>query len=152
MQRISTVFGVMFLAATAVLSVAHAQLPDPVAKAVAARYPKMQVVAIDQDDEDGELVYEVKVRGEGRLIEADFDAQGRFLSSEEDLAWASVPQVVQAAFAQAYPQVQPIDIDRHTRNRSGQESVNYVLEFYSGGQEREMSIAADGKILFDRRD
>lgn len=152
MQRISTLFDVFVFAAAAVLNIADAQLPDQVAKQVETRYAKMQVAEVEQDEENGQLVYEVKVRDESRLIEAEFDADGNFLSSEEDLKWPNVPAAVKAPFTKAYANTTPTETTCHTRNHLGKDVVTYVIEFRTGGQEREMGVSADGKVLFDRLD
>ncbi len=152
MQRISTMFDVFVLAAAMVLNIVDGQLPDQIAKQVEARYAKMQVVSVEQDVEDGAIVYEVKVRDDARLIEAEFDADGNFLSSEEDVRWANVPVVVKTPFAKSYAQVAPVEITCHTRSHLGKEVVTYVIEFRANGQEREMGVSADGKVLFDRVD
>jgi hypothetical protein len=151
MKAISLAFDASFLAATAVLSVLHA-MPEPVSREVTARYADMEVIEVEQDHDHGQLVYEVKLRSNTRLLEADFDAEGHFLKSDEEVLWASVPKNVQAPFAKAYPQISPTEITCVTRSHLGEDVVTYEIEFFAGGQEREMGVSAEGKVLFDRLD
>lgn len=58
------------------------KLPKAVAAAVKDIFPGMRVVKAEKEDEDGEPVYEVTLRGKGGTLEAKLTPKGRIVEVE----------------------------------------------------------------------
>jgi hypothetical protein len=128
-------------------------LPEPVAKALAQRLPGMEVAEIDRDRDAGRVVYELTLRDDARVLEADFGVDGAFLGSEEEIAWKEVPAEVRQQLNKSHPDVAaPAEITRYVRPREGKERTTYVLEFQARGRGHEMSVEAQGHVNYDRLD
>lgn len=58
------------------------KLPKAVAGAVKSIFPGMTVVKVEEEDEDGDVVYEVRLRGKGGTLEAKLTPKGRVVEVE----------------------------------------------------------------------
>lgn len=52
------------------------KLPKPVAEAVKTKFPKAKVVGVEKEDEDGDVVYEVKLKYKSGSLEVTFTPKG----------------------------------------------------------------------------
>lgn len=58
------------------------KLPKAVAGAVKTIFPGMTVVKVEKEDEDGDVVYEITLRGKGGTLEAKLTPKGRVVEVE----------------------------------------------------------------------
>ena len=54
-------------------------MPKAVASAVKGKFPGMKVVGAEKEDEDGKVVYEIKLKAKGATLEAVLTAKGDVL-------------------------------------------------------------------------
>lgn len=58
------------------------KMPKAVAGAVKTIFPGMTVVKVEKEDEDGDVVYEITLRGKGGTLEAKLTPKGRVVEVE----------------------------------------------------------------------
>lgn len=58
------------------------KLPKAVADAVKSIFPGLTVMKVEKEDEDGDVVYEITLRGKGGTLEAKLTPKGRVVKVE----------------------------------------------------------------------
>jgi uncharacterized membrane protein YkoI len=78
-------------------SVTLADLPAAARTVVEQRIGKDHIKKIDMEDEDGKVVYDVEGTLNGKDVEITVSADGKVMSSEEEVAYDSLPAAVRTA-------------------------------------------------------
>jgi uncharacterized protein YxeA len=121
--------------------------PPGAAKAVKAKYPKAQITRVEQEDDDGQTVFEFTLKDGDRKLEAEFTADGKFVKSEEEITEKEIPQAVMAAFRQKYPAAKPAKLEKVTKGDGAAATVVYEFDFKDGDTEVEAYFSPDGKFV-----
>jgi uncharacterized membrane protein YkoI len=83
-------------------TVTLADLPAPARAAVEKWLAGGTIKNIEKEVEDGKIVYDVEATVKGKHAEADVAADGTVLSTEEEMAYDSVPKPVREAAEQYF--------------------------------------------------
>lgn len=113
--------------------------------AVQAAFGEMFPAAshVEWEDKGGYMVADF--RSAGTVMQAWFDAAGKWYMTEEDISYAELPRAVRTAYeAGDYAAWHVDDVDKLLRN--GQETV-YVLEVERAEQEFDLYYSEDGVLL-----
>ena len=117
--------------------------------AVQAAFGEMFPAAshVEWEDKGGYMVADF--RSAGTVMQAWFDAAGKWYMTEEDISYAELPRAVRTAYeAGDYAAWHVDDVDKLLRN--GQETV-YVLEVERAEQEFDLYYSEDGVQRRDAR-
>lgn len=104
LPRLTAVWTAVLMTASVTASerrVAMADLPGPVQEAVREHTKGLEVIELAEETEDGETLYEVEVRVDGRTRDILFDATGKVVEDEMEVALDSIPEAARAALEQA---------------------------------------------------
>ena len=118
--------------------------------AVQGAFGKMFPAAshVEWEDRGGYVVADF--RSAGTVMQAWFDAAGKWHMTEEDISYAELPQAVRTAYeAGDYAAWHVDDVDKLQRN--GQETV-YVIEVEHAKQEFDLYYSEDGVLLREAAD
>ena len=125
------------------------KLPKAVTEAVKKMFPKAELIKATQDEEDGEIEYEVTVKEAGKLIDITVEANGNIEGLEKEIALKDLPKAVTEALEKKYPKAVHKSSEAVYEIEDGKEE----LEFYevqlktADNQEIEVKVKADGKII-----
>ncbi|TFG50696.1 MAG: hypothetical protein E4H40_00770 [Candidatus Brocadiia bacterium] len=100
---------------------------------------------IEQDNDDGQVVYEVDIeKNNGNEMKLKIAADGKILEKEEELYPEELPAVVLAAVEKSVPNLELDDIEMKI-NSDGK--VEYKVEGENDDVKAKFKIAGDGTIL-----
>lgn len=85
------------------------KLPEPVRAAVHKAFGNAKVVSVDEEKEEGKVVYEVKVKHEGNLVELSLHADGTVISEERAMKLEEAPAYVRNAITTAGGKVETVE-------------------------------------------
>ena len=132
-------------------ALADPKLPKPVQDAFQTRFPSAVISKVTKEKKKVLVVYDIEFRQGGRKLEADFAADGRIQSWEQEVAAGDLPAAVRASVDQRYPQPalkEAMKIIAVTAGRESLEGYELVLK-PQGRREVEMTLTPDGKIVED---
>lgn len=84
-------------------------LPAPVRAAVHKAFAQPKIVSVDEEKEEGHIVYEVKVKQDGHLIELSISPEGTVLSEERVVKLEEAPDFVRRAVTAAGGKVETVE-------------------------------------------
>jgi len=85
------------------------KLPQPVRAAVQKAFGSAKVVGVDEEKEEGKVVYEVKVKQEGHIVELSVHADGTVVSEERAMKFEEAPSFVRNAITAAGGTVESVE-------------------------------------------
>ncbi len=128
------------------------QLPKAVSEAVMKMFPKAEMLKASQEDEEGgEVEYEVTVKEDGNKIDVTVEKDGVIKLLEKDILLKNLPMAVSETLAKMYAEDTPASAEAVFELEDGEEE----LEFYevqlksADGIEFEAKITANGKVVKD---
>lgn len=159
MRSILGFAAVMAISATAFMSLARAEektvpldkLPKAVTDAVKKMFPKAELIKATQEEEDGEIEYEVTVKENGKKIDITVEADGEIEGLEKEVDIKDLPKAVTQALEKKYPKAVHKSAEAVYEIEKGKEELEYyeVQLKTADNQELEVKIKADGKIMTD---
>ena len=79
------------------------RLPEPVKAAVHKALPAATVISVEREQSKDKLVFEVKLKQAGQVIELSLSADGTLVSEERVVKLADAPAYVRKAISEALP-------------------------------------------------
>jgi hypothetical protein len=79
------------------------KLPREVAASIKDRFPGAKLTSIEKEKENGQVVYDIELKHEGRKYEMDIKEDGTIIEIEKEVAAKDVPEAVTKAVAGKYP-------------------------------------------------
>ena len=143
--RASVVWTAVLMTASAIAAerrLAMEDLPAPVQEAVREQTRGLEVIEIEEEMEDGKTLYEVEVRVEGKTRDMTFDAAGKVVEAEMEVALASIPEAARAALEQAAAGGEIIEVEAVTKDGV----TVYEADIKKDGKKSEVVVSADGRI------
>jgi hypothetical protein len=80
-----------------------ADVPQKVMDAVKGRFPGATLTSSEKETENGNVVYDLELKHEGRKYEMDVKEDGTIMEIEKEVASKDVPAAVAKAVADKYP-------------------------------------------------
>ena len=107
-----------------------------------------QIRKIDQEEQNGRIIYDVEATVGGRDVEYDVAADGTVLSSEQGVEYASLPDAVKAAVQEYFGSADGLKASREVEE--GQ--VFYEVEGTKDGDVIALKLTATGRILEEEKE
>jgi hypothetical protein len=124
------------------LAGADTSCPTTVTDAAKKAFPGATITTCKPEDGAFEVKLETKDKSK---IEADFDAKGTLLQTEEVVPLASLPAAVTKAFAAKYPKAKASRAEKMTK--MADKSSEYEIAFATAKGNREATFKADGTFV-----
>jgi hypothetical protein len=127
------------------------KIPKVVMDALKAKFPKPEITKWTKETEDGNVIYDIEFKQDGRNCEADIKEDGVILNFEKALAAKDLPAAVTGAVERKYPQATLKEIMEITEVKDKVEKLEgyeIVLDT-ADKKEVEVTVAPDGKIRED---
>ena len=141
--RLSTVWTAVLLTASmaaAERKVAMSDLPAAVQEAVRERTKGLAIVGIEEETEDGKTLYEVETKTGGKTRDMVFDATGKVVADEMEVALGSVPEAARTALVRAAGGGEITKVEAVTEDGI----TVYEAKIKNGGKTSEVVVGADG--------
>lgn len=125
------------------------KLPKTVTEAIKKMFPKAELIEATQDEEDGDVEYEVTVKENGKRIDITVEADGKIEALEKEIDLKDLPKAVVDALEKKYPKAAHKSAEAVFEVEDGKEELEYyeVQIKTADNQEVEVKIKADGKIV-----
>ncbi len=119
-------------------------LPSAVLKAAKKAYPEAKIVGAARETEDGETIYEVEMKLDGKSIDLDIDDQGEIEAVEKEIEVEDLPKAVIKAAAKKFPKGKIEKVEEVTDE---DDVVVYELTIAAKGKSTEVVMSPNGKVL-----
>ena len=128
---------------------APSDVPPKVMDAVKARLPGVQVTSAEKETENGNVVYDLELKHEGRKYEMDVKDDGTIMEIEKEVRAKDVPAAVSKAVAEKYPQAKVKEVMEVNLVKGKQETPDHyeVTLTTADGKESEVVVSLDGKSV-----
>jgi uncharacterized membrane protein YkoI len=128
---------------------APADVPQKVMDAVKARLPGVQVTSVEKETEDGNVVYDLELKHEGRKYEMDVKEDGTIMEIEKEVKAKDVPAAVTKAVTAKYPKATVKEVMEVNLVKGKQETPDHyeVTLATADGKESEVTVSLDGKTV-----
>ena len=117
-------------------------LPAPVQEAVREHTKGLTVVGLSEETEDGETLYEVETRMDGKTRDILFDATGKLVADEKEVTLESIPEAARAALEEVARGGNIRKVEAVTKDGI----TVYEAQIKKDGKKSEVVVAADGAI------
>ncbi|HWY74462.1 MAG TPA: PepSY-like domain-containing protein [Verrucomicrobiae bacterium] len=116
-------------------------------KATLAKYAAdTEVKHVEKGDQDGKMVYEFDVEQGAHKFEVAISAKGKFMGTEEDVEFKSLPEAAQKSLTQ---QANGGQITGCEKAIDAKNRVSYEAEISKDGKKFEVSVDPEGKVVKD---
>jgi uncharacterized membrane protein YkoI len=141
-RAMMSLFATMTLAANLA---ARTDCPARITSAVKKAYPNAKVLSCTAEQDEGTIVYEVRIRAAGgKTIEMDVSPGGKILVTEEAVAVKTIPPAVLKALLAEFVDATITDADRLTYDDG---EILYELTFAADGERHDMTVTEAGLVL-----
>lgn len=108
------------------------------------------IVTQDKDFDPSDYdSYQVKIQGKGTAMDAYYDADGKLVSTYENIKNTTLPSVVERAISKKYPNAK-LEGDRFVATyfaNDGTTKVHYHVKVMNNGKKHRMYLDGNGNIL-----
>jgi uncharacterized membrane protein YkoI len=120
------------------------KLPQKVKDAVKARLPGAEVTSAEKEKENGEIVYDLELKHEGRKYEMDIKEDGTIIEIEKEIK--DVPEAISKAVKRKYPKAtiqEVMEVNKVTGKE--EKPIHYEVTIDLDGKKKEIIVSLDGK-------
>lgn len=129
-------------------SVTLADLPAAARTVVEQHIGKDHIKKIDKENEDGKVVYDVEGKINGKDVEITVSADGKVMSSEEEVAYGSLPAAVRAAAEKYFGNATGLEASKEIE--AGKTA--YEVEGKKDGSKVTLKLDETGKITEEEKE
>lgn len=128
--------------------IAPGKLPKKIKDAVNARFPGAEVTSAEKEKENGEVVFDIELKHEGRKYEMDIKEDGTIVEIEKEVASKDVPEVITKAVKGKFPTAtikEVMEVNKVTGKK--EKPIHYEVTIETGGKTKEVVVSLDGKTV-----
>ncbi len=127
----------------------RSEVPKAVVKTIKKEHPKAKLIEIDKEVHFGEVLYEVKYKINGVKFETLFTPKGEHFGEEIEIPLSELPQAIVKTLKKTFKQLK---IEKAERIEHPDGRVEYEVDVEGDGQEWEIELSPEGKILLKELD
>ena len=125
-----------------------ADLPAPARAAVEKWLAGGTIQKIEKEDEDGKVIYDVEATVKGKHAEADIAADGTVLTTEEGVAYDSLPKAVRDAAEKYFGSAKDLNAAKEIEKGK----ASYEVEGKKDDKKVTLKFDDTGKILEEEKE
>jgi len=122
-------------------SVAQSEVPEAVQKAFKAKYPGENDPDFHMDDAG---FWEASFKKDGEGFRADFNPDGTWVETENDIKKSEIPEAIQAVIKAQFDDEEITEVEHVLHHSKGE---FYDVEFKKKGKNKDVEFRADGTII-----
>jgi uncharacterized membrane protein YkoI len=149
----AALLGLSGLSATAALAdekkISVEDLPKVVLKAAKKAFPEAKIVGASKETDEGETIYEVEMKLDGKSIDVEIDDEGEIEVVEKEIEVEDLPRAVIKAAKTKFPGGKIEKVEEVTDE---DDVVVYELVIAAKGKSTEVVFSPNGKIQKDEED
>jgi hypothetical protein len=124
-------------------------LPEKVKASLDQRFPGAELTGAEKEKENGNIVYDLELKHEGRKYEMDVKEDGTIMEIEKELKGKDVPAAVTKAVNEKYPkaavkEVMEVNVVKGKEEKPDHYEVTISIE---GAKGKEVIVALDGSSV-----
>jgi Peptidase propeptide and YPEB domain len=122
------------------------KLPQKIKDAVKARLPGAEITSAEKEKENGEIVYDLELKHQGRKYEMDIKEDGTIIEIEKEIK--NPPEAITKAVKRKYPKAtikEVMEVNKVTGKEEKPEKYEVTIEI--DGKEKEVIVSLDGKTV-----
>ncbi len=128
--------------------IAPDKLPKKIKDAIQGRFPGAQVTSAEKEKENGEIVFDIELKHEGRKYEMDIKEDGTIAEIEKEVASKDAPEAITKAVKQKYPKATIKEIMEVNKVTGKEEKpIHYEVTIEIEGKSKEIVVSLDGKTV-----
>jgi len=120
------------------------KVPTVVKTTLATYASDSEVKGAEKGDQDGKPVYEFDIQKGTRKYEVAISPEGKFLGTEEDVDFKSMPEAVQKTLND---QAKGGKVSGCEKAVDANNKVTYEADIVTAGKKSEIGVDADGKVV-----
>ncbi len=120
------------------------KVPTVVKTTLANYATDSEVKGAEKGDQDGRQVYEFDIQKGTRKYEVAISTEGKFMGTEEDVDFNSLPEAVQKTLND---QAKGGKVSGCEKTVDASNKVTYEADIVQDGKKSEIAVDADGKVL-----
>jgi uncharacterized membrane protein YkoI len=125
-----------------------ADLPAPARAAVEKWLAGGTIKGIEKEEEDGKVVYDIEATVKGKHAEADIAADGTVLTTEEEVAYNSLPKPVRDAAEKYFGSAKDLKASKEIEKGK----AKYEVEGQKDNKKVTLKFDDTGKILEEEKE
>jgi len=106
-----------------------------------------QIKKLEKEETGGKVIYDVEATVKGKDVEYDVASDGKVLSSEESVPYASLPTAVKAAAEKYFGSAEGLKASKEIEDGK----TFYEVQGKKGSSAVELKLAESGKILEEEK-
>jgi uncharacterized membrane protein YkoI len=125
------------------------KLPAKVKAALNGRFPGGTVTSAEKEIENGQLVYDLELKHNGRKYEMDVREDGTIMEIEKEVAFKDLPEAVTKALEDKFPKASYEEAMEVNKVEGKKETLtHYEVTLVTAGKKKlEVEVSLEGKIL-----
>ncbi len=137
------------LAADKPEKIAPDKLPQKVKDAIKARFPKGEITSAEKEIEDGNVVFDIELKSEGKKYEMDIKEDGTIIEIEKEVATKDLPEAVTKALEAKYPKSTIKEAMEVNKVEGTKETpIHYEINIETAEKKKlEVIVSLDGKSV-----
>jgi uncharacterized membrane protein YkoI len=125
------------------------KVPAKIMAAIKGRFPGAELTSVEKETEEGQVVYDIELKHEGRKYEMDIKADGTIIEIEKEVAAKDLPEAVTKALEAKYPKATITEIMEVNKVMGKTETPDHyeVLLVTADQKKLEVTVSLDGKSI-----
>jgi len=128
--------------------IAPDKLPQKIKDSIKERFPGAEVTGAEKENENGQIMYDIELKHEGRKYEMDIKEDGTIVEIEKEIASKDVPEAITKAVKKKFP-TGTIKGIMEVNKVTGKEEkpIHYEVTIETDGKKKEVVVSLDGKTV-----
>ncbi len=123
------------------------KVPAKVVQAQKAKWPKAEILQIEQEEEKGKTLFEFGLKDGTRKLDVTFSADGALVAVEETIAEKDVPAAVKKALAEKHPKAEVTLVEKVTEGDGPSAKNFYEYKIKTQDKAWEVKFDPAGKLV-----
>jgi len=127
----------------------RSEVPEAVIKKIKKEHSEAKLIEIDKEVHFDEVLYEVKYKINGVKFETLFTPEGETFGEEIEIPLSELPQAIVKTLEKTFKQLK---IEKAEKIEAPDGRIEYEIDVEGDGQEWEIEMSPEGKILLKELD
>lgn len=128
------------------------QVPTAILDAFNAAYPHAIVREYSEEVEDGQKIYEISFRKNGRKMDVVYSRDGRIIEIAHPIAWEDLPSTIRNELNKKFNKYEIIEAERTTKDTDILYEVELRVKLEGENQKYEILFSEDGRVIKEEKE
>jgi uncharacterized membrane protein YkoI len=125
------------------------KIPKIIKAAIDGRFPGAELTSVEKESENGQIVFDVELKHEGRKYEMDIKEDGTIMEIEKEIALKDVPKTITQAVQTKYADAVIKEVMEVNKVKDKKETpIHYEVTIQTADKKtKEVIVSLDGKTV-----